>query len=1101
MQLTSSIIDNIDTNVWNEIKKNLSKSEKVQFAVWFLFLSWLKDILPWFKDLEKIQILIWSRTNKSTAKILWEAFEQKFQTPYEIKQIKWDAKDEFADDVATEFKQTKEDKDFLNQLYEIVKTWKLEIKIYTKSTLHAKAYIFTAKEGSLSKGRCIIWSSNLSKSWFYDNTELNVIVDGDENYDKMENRFMKLWEESEDFSKDLLEIIDNSWLKAEPTPYEIYMRILYEMVWEYVEWNLSYQYDWVKELYQFQIDAVQQAVEIVNKYKWVFVSDVVWLWKTYTWSIIMKLLTDEHHSKWLVLCPAKLQKEWKIVLRHFWVNAEVQSIDALKNVVEDKSYDNVHYVLIDESHKFKDPNTQRYPLLQEFIHRTNKNLIMLSATPLNLNWWDIYHQIKLFHKWEITDLPIYPRHLRQFFKRYEEWRCDLSNLLWELMVRRTRLHIKRYYWEDMKRMHKDFPKRVWPFTEEYDLNKDYQWIYDEIESVLGQRVDWLSKKEREKLMTKMNDDEILQYRWKYKYAMYFKTNYIKEDCFKEDEKWRKTLDGTEFEDIQAVWENLRELAKITFYQRIESSPWAFLSTVSRMLKYNKIFLTNLENWYIFKTRHSNELEEYEWLFDDVDEESESMLELEDSMLDDMSYDITKFDQERYINDMREDIKNLEELKEKAEKLLKIPDVKMNNLLELLKENNDKKILIFSQYSDTTKYIVEKITKELPNRVTCEMSWTNQDSIVSILWRFSPNSQRYQIKEWESEIDILVATDIIAEWQNLQDANMVINYDLHWNPVRLIQRIWRIDRIWSENDKIYIHNFYPSNTWEWKLWLRSKVSERVNAIHKHIWEENKIISQEEELNRKMIELYKEMLENSVDKLDEIEELENEAKNIFVYSHLIKQLSDCKEKYPKIYKKIKKMPLRMRCAKKWNEKNMLVYCRYWEYDHCYIMNKDNEIENNKAKFLNLAYADIDTPREPLPKYHDGLTCEIEDQFYQDLLWYKNDSSFTWWEEKKTSVDMIAFKNRIRKYEEEYVDKYEQEEHDMIDKICAFIDSGMETWQKRRFKPYKKHKTPSSLSTTIITEMSDMIDELIDKEENSKSLDVDKKKSVVVSESIVK
>ena len=1100
MQPTSSIIDNINTNVWDEIKKNLSKSEKVQFAVWFLFLSWLKDILPWFQDLEKIQILIWSRTNKSTARILWEAFEQKFQTPYEINQIKSETKDNYSDDVASEFQQTDKDKDFLNQLYEIVKSWKLEIKIYTKSTLHAKAYIFTAKWDSIAKGRCIIWSSNLSKSWFYDNTELNVIVDGDENYDKMQDWFMRLWNESEDFSKDLLEIIDNSWLKAEPTPYEIYMRILYEMVWEFVEWNLSYQYDWVKELYQFQIDAVQQAVEIVKKYKWVFVSDVVWLWKTYTWSIIMKILTDEYHSKWLVLCPAKLQKEWKIVLRHFWVNAEVQSIDSLKSVVEEKSYDKVKYVLVDESHKFKDPNTQRYPLLQEFIHRTDKSLIMLSATPLNLNWWDIYHQIKLFHKWETTELPIYPRHLHQFFKRYEDWLCDLSNLLWELMVRRTRLHIKRYYWEDMKRMWKDFPKRVWPTTIEYDLNKDYLWIYDEIESTLWQRVDWLSKKQREILMDTMSDEEKIQYRWKYKYAMYFKTDYIKDEYFNRDKNGKKTLDGTEFEDIQSVWENLRELAKITFYQRIESSPKAFLSTVSRMLKYNKIFLTNLENWYIFKTKHSNELEEYEWLFDDTDESSESLLELEDNLLGDMSYDINKFDKDRYINDMKDDIKYLEELKEKAEKLMGIDDIKMDHLIELLKKNSDKKILIFSQYADTTNYLVGRISKEIKDKVVFEMSWNTQDSIVSTLWRFSPISQRYQFKEWESEIDILVASDIVAEWQNLQDANMVINYDLHRNPVRLIQRIWRIDRIWSENDKIYIYNFYPSNTWEWKLWLRSKVSERVDAIHKHIWEENKIISSDEQLNSKMLLLYQDMLKNSVDKIDEIEELENEAKNIFVYSHLIKELHDCKEKYPDIYKKIKKMPLRMRCAKKWNEENMLVYCKNWEYDHCYIMNKNKEIENNKAKFLNLAYADIDTPRESLPDYHDELTCIIEDKFYQDLQWFEQESTFSWWNKKKTSMDMIALKNKIRKYEEEYVDKYEQEEHDMIDKICEFIEGWMETWQKRRFKPYKKFKNPENLSTTIITEMSDMVDELLEKKWDDENWDIDQKKSVIVSESII-
>ena len=142
----------------------------------------------------------------------------------------------------------------------------------------------------------------------------------------------------------------------------------------------------------------------------------------------------------------------------------------------------------------------------------------------------------------------------------------------------------------------------------------------------------------------------------------------------------------------------------------------------------------------------------------------------------------------------------------------------------------------------------------------ELSGNVQENILPILWRFSPKAQDYKIKKDEKEIDILVATDIISEWQNLQDANMIINYDLHWNPVKLIQRIGRIDRIWSTNEKIYIYNFYPSITWEWRLWLRSKVSERVNAIHQHIGEENKIISQKEELNQKMIALYEDMLKH-------------------------------------------------------------------------------------------------------------------------------------------------------------------------------------------------------------------------------------------------
>lgn len=1093
MQLTSSIIDNLDNNIWDVIKDNLTKSQQVQFAVWFLFLSWLKDIFPWFDHLDKIQILIGKKTSKETSKVLGTAFENKLETPHEIAQWKDEAQKEFSHDIGVEFKQNSDDKSFLEKLYEIVKSGKLEIRIYTKATLHAKAYIFTAKEDSIAKWRCIIWSSNLSKSWFYDNTELNVVVDGDENYLKMQDWFMRLRVDSHDFTEDLLETIDNSWIKAEPTPYEVYMKILYEMVGKYVDNPLSKEYDWTKTLYQFQIDAVQQAVEIVRKYNGVFVSDVVWLWKTYTWSVIMDILTKDSSSRWLVIAPAKLIKEREKALRKFNVNAEVKSIDWMEKVVNDPSYDNVKYVLVDESHKFKDPWTARYPLLQEFIHRTNKKLVLLSATPLNLDGWDVYHQIKLFHKGEETNLPITPNHLYQFFKAYENGEVELWNILWELMVRRTRLHIKRYYDKDMQRMQKWFPQREWPYTIEYDLNDYYQGIYDEIEYVLGQRTNWLNPKQKIELLSNMTEKEINQFQWALKYAIYFKTNYIKDKYFIINENWKKKLDDPEFDDIQAVGENLKELAKITFYQRLESSPKAFLNTLERIIRYNEIFLDNLKNGYIFKTRHSMELEEYAWIFDDMDEDQENLLDL-----DNASFSIEKFNQEAYIQDIQHDINLLSTLRQKANLLVSAQDIKAEKLIEIIENNTDKKMLIFSQYSDTTNYLVNKIKWKFPTLEVEELSWNSKDNILSTLGKFSPNSQDYKLKIGEKQIDLLIATDIIAEWQNLQDAQVVINYDLHWNPVKLIQRIWRIDRIWSTNDKIYIFNFYPSVTWEGRLGIRSKVAERVKAIHQHIGEENKIISQQEVLNAKMISLYEEMLKKQVDTIDKMEETQDEASNIFVYSHLIKELQDCKDLHASIFHKIKKMPLRMRTAKKWDQENLLVYCKYWAFDHCYIKNNIGIIENNKSKFLKLAYANIDTKRENLPKNHDEWTTKIENQFHKDI-----EDQNTWdlfASETRTSMDMIALKNKLKKYQDDYVDKYEYEEHDMIDSICDFIEDWMETWQKRRFKIYKKIKRPSDYSTTIINEMYNLLQEMKESKIKEDKDVWDNEKYVVISESII-
>ena len=256
------------------------------------------------------------------------------------------------------------------------------------------------------------------------------------------------------------------------------------------------------------------------------------------------------------------------------------------------------------------------------------------------------------------------------------------------MVRRTRLHIKRYYPKDMERMKKWFPKREWPFTIEYDLNEHYEWIYDEIEAVLWQRTTGLSKKQKEEIIASMTQEELEQYNWRLNYAIYFKTNYIKNEYFQIDEKGRRKLEDPEFDDIQAVGENLKELAKITFYQRIESSPRAFLNTLSRMIQYNEIFLENLKKWYIFKTRHSSDLIDYKWIFDnmdDIDEDSEEYLDL-----DNESFSIEKFDVEKYIKDVSEDIRLLKTIQEKASKLVEIEDIKLAKLFSILEDNKDNK---------------------------------------------------------------------------------------------------------------------------------------------------------------------------------------------------------------------------------------------------------------------------------------------------------------------------------------------------------------------------------------------------------------------------
>lgn len=1094
MQLSTSIIDNLDQAIWDIIKSKLSHAQQVQFAVWYLFLSGLKDIVDGLEDMEQVQILIGNRTNKNTAITLGNMFEKQsqdtIQTPHMISEVKQETKQAFSYDLWVEFTQRPADKIFLEKLYTLISSGKLQIRIYTKGTFHAKAYIFTAKPW-LTKGQCIIWSSNLSKSWFYDNTELNVVVDGDANFEKMQDWFCRLREESHDFTPDLLETMDQSRIKAEPTPYEVYMKVLYELVWHIVEnEEKKMEYEIIKDLYQFQLDAVQQAVEIIKSYNGVFVSDVVWLGKTYTWSAILSLLTQESWSKALVLCPAKLQEEWKTVLDKYSINAEVASIDSLPKIASKTRYNKIKYVLIDESHKFKDPNTMRYPLLQEFIHRTDKKLILLSATPLNLNWRDVYHQIKLFHKWEITNLPIIPNHLYQFFQKYEKGETQLSDVLAELMVRRTRLHIKKHYASDMKIIW-SFPTRIGPLPIQYDINTAYHGIYDEIESILGQRMDGLTVTERKDLLWSLTDEERSMYIWKLKYAMYDKVSYLKDEYIEISEWWTRIPIDDEFDDIGKVWENLKSLAKIMFYQRLESSPKAFLKTLDRIINYYTLYITNLKNGFIFKTRHSSDLEQYAEIFDTMDEESEEYLSLSDN-----SYTVSKFDTERYLEDLHFDLSLLETLRQKADILETAEDVKFKHLLSIINQHSDKKILIFSQYSDSTAYLKEQFNNSSIDREVEELSWNTHQQIGTILWRFSPLAQKYTLQPWEKQIDILLATDIIAEWQNLQDAHVVINYDLHRNPVKLIQRIGRIDRIWSLNDTIHIYNFYPSQTGEDKMQLEAKIRERVKAIHQHIWEENQILSPDEELNEKMLQLAEKIKQWDEHALDEIEEITESYEWLFSYAPYIKLLHDCKITNPELYQKVKKMPLRMRTAKKWWENLTLVFCKYWDTDQCFFMDEKGNIIQNKKNFLEQIACDKNTPRMRLPQNHDTKTTTIEEHFIATTQQETHNYLFS--SDLKRTNDITALKNKIQNYANEYIDNYDYEQHTKVEEIISFLDQWLETWQKKKFKIFKKIKKTAKFTHLHIDEMFAIVENI--KHWTSHELQQNKERYVVISESIL-
>ena len=372
-----------------------------------------------------------------------------------------------------------------------------------------------------------------------------------------------------------MEEMRTSWVLAPVRPYDIYMKTLYELVKERLEQDedrLSPTANLMEQLADFQQVAVWQAIRIINKYGGAFVSDVVGLGKSYIGSAIVKYFEQVENARPLIFCPPALIPMWERYNEFHHLNAQVISSGILssdegnaRNLLLDYVMKDRDFVLVDESHNFRNPSAQRYRLLQEFLTAGEKKSCFLTATPRNKSAWDIYHQFKLFHPDDDTALPLDPANLREYFRHIERGTRDLRDLLQHILIRRTRNHILRWYGYDsethqpvdpaefgdyLKHQRRAyvrigdtqqfFPQRTLK-TVEYSIEETYQGLYQQIREHLG-----ASKSATAVQLT---------------YARYGLWHYVK----------RGKQGVTPYRDLQSAGRNLRGLIRVLLFKRFESS--------------------------------------------------------------------------------------------------------------------------------------------------------------------------------------------------------------------------------------------------------------------------------------------------------------------------------------------------------------------------------------------------------------------------------------------------------------------------------------------------------------------------------------------------
>lgn len=872
--------------------------------VGYFFASGFYAIYKSLESTDKIRILIGISTDKFTYDSI-----QKASNNLSDKEIKESIEEDIIKDIE-DSEDNKETEEGIRKFIEWISTKKLEIRAYKEGGLHAKLYIMTFKDGDRDIGRVITGSSNFTQKGLVENLEFNVELKNRSDYEYAKQRFEELWRNSVDVSEKFVNTI-NKFINDAIKPYELYLKFLYEYFKDELS-NVDDLYsnkfpDNFKEL-EYQKQAVLNAKKIVEEYGGVFISDVVGLGKTY----MTAMLVSQLGGRTMVIAPPTLLSSsnpgsWENVLRDFHISFKAVSVGKLDEAIEEierRKYDNI---IIDESHRFRNESNTTYEKLAEICR--GKRVILVSATPYNNSPKDILSQIKLFQSPKKSNIPGI-QNLESFFKKLEtrlqnakksknpekfikesrDVAREIRNkVLRYIMIRRTRKDIETYFKEDLKKNGLKFPQVDDPVPILYQLN-------DEEDKAFMETINLITKN-----LT---------------YARYTPLLYLK-----------SKIDALE----QQSQENMASFMKVLLVKRLESSFYAFRKTLDRFMKsYDGMLNTikNKEKVYISK-KYSNKI--LELLENDNDEEIERLINEGKAE----EYDIKDF-KEDFINNLNRDKEILERIRDLWQDIKRDP--KLDVLIKELKENQilkDQKIIIFTESKETAEYITQKLDEVFGNQAILFHGSSPEEIRDKIVENFDDSSK---IKK--DDYRILVSTDVLSEGVNLHRSNIIINYDIPWNPTKIIQRVGRVNRLDTKFDKIYVFNFFPTAQVEDQIQLQQIARSKVEAFLNLLGGDAAILTEGEPIGSH--ELFDKLI--SKDVLNEEEFEESELK----YYKIIEKI---KKNNPDLFEKIKQIPKKARSGKIYEVDTdmLLTFFRKGKLMKFYISDKN---ETRELDFLSAA-----------------------------------------------------------------------------------------------------------------------------------------------------
>ncbi len=853
------------------------------------------------KDVEKTRILIGINTDRKILDLYKEAQGQID----EINLSNIDAINEYKENLTTEFEKsndTEEVEEGVNQFIELIKNGKLELRLYTKQPIHAKVYIMRDFEDSPDFGRVITGSSNFSKSGLVNNLEFNVELKNSADINFALEKFEELWKESVEINEECISTIEHkTWIKSDITPYEMYVKFLYEYFKEEID-DDSIEFFIDKKItpygfkpLQYQKDAVIQAKRIIQKHNGVFISDVVGLGKTY----ICAMLARELNGRSLIICPPVLVNYWENVMEDFGVRGyKIESVGKLDKIDEEES-EKFSYIFVDESHRFRNSETEQYKKLHEIC--VKKKVILISATPQNNYYSDIANQLYLFEpKNRSTFVGV--RNLEAFFKNIaiNVAKCEKGSkeqkdaikqaskeirdkVLREVMIRRTRTEIQKNYGEDLKKQGLEFPKVSNPKKLVYAFDNETEEVF-------------------EKTIEKIR---------KLNYSRYKPLMYIKEERLKSVQK--SLLSG------QA---NMSGFMKGVLVKRLESSKYAFEKTLERFIASYREFM----DMYIKRGTVwiSKKINVQELLVNDEIDELEELFKNEKTL----KFDKEDF-KESFIIDLQKDLQILCEMKDLWHNLKK--DNKIEYFIQelqnrkILKEN---KILIFTESRETAEYIAKTISKRIKENILMFSGSMPANTRDTIRENFDPT---YAEEKQKNEYRILVTTDVLAEGMNLHRSNVIVNYDLPWNPTKIMQRVGRINRVGTKHSEIYVYNFFPTSKSNEQMSLEENIIPKMQMFHDILGEDTKFLTDDEDIST--YELFRKMTTSITEESDEIS-------SELTYLKIIRDIRDNDKE---LFEKIKRYPRKIKVGRSTkSQKSVLTFFRKGDLKRFFISTEDGTEE---------------------------------------------------------------------------------------------------------------------------------------------------------------